>query len=239
MRTDRPKDRTRKISITRNFTKYAQGSVLCEFGDTKVLCTAMVEERVPAFLKGSGQGWVTAEYSMLPSANRERKQRDISRLKMDARSTEIQRLIGRSLRAAVDMKALGERTIYIDCDVLQADGGTRVTSITGGFVALYDAVRSLMKDGLIKNDPIKNYVAAVSVGIVDNQFLCDLCYEEDSRAMMDMNVVMTDKGEFVELQATAEGRSATRKEMGLLMDLAEAAISEIIQKQKEALGING
>ena len=239
MRTDRPKDSLRKISITRNFTKYARGSVLCEFGDTKVLCTAMVEERVPAFLKGSGQGWITAEYSMLPSANRERKQRDISRLKMDARSTEIQRLIGRSLRAAVDMKALGERTIYIDCDVLQADGGTRVTSITGGFVALYDAVRSLMKEGLIKNDPITNYVAAVSVGIVDNQLLCDLCYEEDSSAMMDMNVVMTDSGEFVELQATAEGRSATRKEMGLLTDLAEGAIKQIIQKQKEALGTNG
>ena len=237
MRTDRPKDATRKITITRNFTKYAQGSVLCEFGDTRVLCTAMVEERVPAFLKGSGQGWITAEYSMLPSANRERKQRDISRLKMDARSTEIQRLIGRSLRAAVDMKALGERTIYIDCDVLQADGGTRVTSITGGFVALYDAVRELKKAGLIRTDPIKNFVAAVSVGIVGDQLLCDLCYEEDSNAMMDMNVVMTDAGEFVELQATAEGRSATRKEMGLLTDLAEKAIMEIISKQKEALGV--
>lgn len=235
MRTDRPKDKTRDIKITRNFTKYAQGSVLCEFGDTRVLCTAMIDDKVPGFLRGSGRGWVTAEYSMLPSANRERKPRDISRLKMDARSTEIQRLIGRSLRAAVDMEKLGERTIYIDCDVLQADGGTRVTSITGGFVALCDAVRYLMKNKLISQDPILSHVAAVSVGIVDGQILTDLCYEEDSNAMMDMNVVMNDRGEFIELQATAEGRPATKKEMQLLTELAEKSIMEIIEIQKEAL----
>lgn len=237
MRTDRPKDQTRPIKITRNYTKYAQGSVLCEFGDTKVICTAMIENRVPAFLKGTGQGWITAEYNMLPSANRERKSRDISRLKLDGRSAEIQRLIGRSLRSAVDLDKLGERTIYIDCDVIQADGGTRVTSITGGMVALYDAIQTLIDAKELKASPIRHFVAAVSVGIVGDQILSDLCYTEDSSADMDMNVVMTDKGEFVELQATAEGRTATKHEMEVLMNLAEKSIFEIIAKQKEALGI--
>lgn len=237
MRNDRSLDEIREIKITRNFTKYAQGSVLCEFGDTKVLCTAMVEDKVPSFLKGSGSGWITAEYNMLPSANMQRKPRDISKLKLDGRSAEIQRLIGRSLRSAVDMNLLGEKTIHIDCDVLQADGGTRVCSITGGFVALYDAISYLIENKEIKSNPIKHFLAAVSVGIVDNQIITDLCYEEDSNAMMDMNVVMNDSGDFAEVQATAEGRCATKKEMELLMDLAQKSIYEIITKQKEALGI--
>ncbi len=237
MRNDRALDEIREIKITRNFTKYAQGSVLCEFGDTKVLCTAMVEDKVPSFLKGSGSGWITAEYNMLPSANMQRKPRDISKLKLDGRSAEIQRLIGRSLRSAVDMNLLGEKTIHIDCDVLQADGGTRVCSITGGFVALYDAISYLIDNKEIKLNPIKHFLAAVSVGIVDNQIITDLCYEEDSNAMMDMNVVMNDSGDFAEVQATAEGRCATKKEMELLMDLAQKSIYEIITKQKEALGI--
>lgn len=237
MRNDRAVDEIREIRITRNFTKYAQGSVLCEFGDTKVLCTAMVEDKVPSFLKGSGSGWITAEYNMLPSANMQRKPRDISKLKLDGRSAEIQRLIGRSLRSAVDMNLLGEKTIHIDCDVLQADGGTRVCSITGGFVALYDAISYLIDNKEIKSNPIKHFLAAVSVGIVDNQIITDLCYEEDSNAMMDMNVVMNDSGDFAEVQATAEGRCATKKEMELLMDLAQKSIYEIITKQKEALGI--
>lgn len=237
MRNDRALDEMREIKITRNFTKYAQGSVLCEFGDTKVLCTAMVEDKVPSFLKSSGSGWITAEYNMLPSANMQRKPRDISKLKLDGRSAEIQRLIGRSLRSAVDMNLLGEKTIHIDCDVLQADGGTRVCSITGGFVALYDAISYLIDNKEIKSNPIKHFLAAVSVGIVDNQIITDLCYEEDSNAMMDMNVVMNDSGDFAEVQATAEGRCATKKEMELLMDLAQKSIYEIITKQKEALGI--
>lgn len=237
MRNDRSLDEIREIKITRNFTKYAQGSVLCEFGDTKVLCTAMVEDKVPSFLKGSGSGWITAEYNMLPSANMQRKPRDISKLKLDGRSAEIQRLIGRSLRSAVDVNLLGEKTIHIDCDVLQADGGTRVCSITGGFVALYDAISYLIENKEIKSNPIKHFLAAVSVGIVDNQIITDLCYEEDSNAMMDMNVVMNDSGDFAEVQATAEGRCATKKEMELLMDLAQKSIYEIITKQKEALGI--
>lgn len=237
MRKDRATNALREIKITRNFTKYAQGSVLCEFGDTKVLCTAMIEEKVPSFLKGSGSGWITAEYNMLPSANAQRKPRDISKLKVDGRSAEIQRLIGRSLRSAVNMEYLGERMIHIDCDVLQADGGTRVCSITGGFVALYDAIQTLIERKEIRTNPIKHFVGAVSVGIVDNQILTDLCYEEDSNAMMDMNVVMTENGEFVELQATAEGRCATKKEMDLLIDLAQKSIFEIIEKQKEALEI--
>lgn len=235
MRENRAANELREIKITRNFTKYAEGSVLCEFGDTKVLCTAMIEDKVPSFLKGSGSGWVTAEYSMLPSANAQRKQRDISKLKLDGRSAEIQRLIGRNLRSAVDLKALGERTIHIDCDVLQADGGTRVCSITGGFVALYDAVASLLEKKEIKGNPIKHFIAAVSVGIVDNRIITDLCYDEDSSAMMDMNVVMNENGDFSEIQATAEGRCATKKEMDLLIDLAQKSIFEIIEKQKEVL----
>lgn len=235
MRENRAANELREIKITRNLTKYAEGSVLCEFGDTKVLCTAMIEDKVPSFLKGSGSGWVTAEYSMLPSANAQRKQRDISKLKLDGRSAEIQRLIGRNLRSAVDLKALGERTIHIDCDVLQADGGTRVCSITGGFVALYDAVASLLEKKEIKGNPIKHFIAAVSVGIVDNRIITDLCYDEDSSAMMDMNVVMNENGDFSEIQATAEGRCATKKEMDLLIDLAQKSIFEIIEKQKEVL----
>ncbi len=237
MRENRGFDELREIEIIKDFTKYAAGSVLCSFGDTKVICTAMVEERVPGFLKGSASGWVSAEYSMLPSANAQRKNRDISKLKLDGRSAEIQRLIGRSLRSAIDLEKLGERTIWIDCDVIQADGGTRVTSITGGFVAMYLAVQKLMEEKILRVNPIKGFVAAVSVGIVENKLLCDLCYDEDSRAMMDMNVVMDERGRYVELGATAEGRSATKEEMNCLMEMAEGAIKQIIEKQKEAVGV--
>ncbi len=236
MRSDgRANDMLREIKITRDYIKYPQGSVLCEFGDTKVICTAFVEEKVPQFLKGTQQGWVSAEYSMLPAANATRKQRDISRLKLDSRSAEIQRLIGRSLRCAVDMKKLGERTIWIDCDVIQADGGSRTASITGGFVAMYDAIDYLLQRGLIKENPINNFIGAVSVGIVNEDCICDLCYEEDSRAECDMNVVMTDDGGFVELQATAEGRPVKEHEMDSLIMLATQGIMKIIQIQKKAL----
>lgn len=238
MRKDsRQNDMHREIKITRDYIKYPQGSALCEFGDTKVICTAFVEEKVPPFLKGTGKGWVSAEYSMLPAANATRKQRDISRLKLDGRSAEIQRLIGRSLRCAVDTKKLGERTIWVDCDVIQADGGSRTASITGGFVAMYDAVNYLMQRGLISENPIKNFIGAVSVGIVDDECILDLCYEEDSRAQCDMNVVMTDEGDFVELQATAEGRSVKEYEMDSLIMLATQGIMDIIEIQKKVLGI--
>ncbi|NLW69847.1 MAG: ribonuclease PH [Eubacteriaceae bacterium] len=229
-------DELRQIKIIRDYLKYPQGSVLIEFGDTKVICTAMVEEKVPPFLKGSGQGWVSAQYAMLPAANATRKQRDIDKLKLDSRSAEIQRLIGRSLRAAVDLKALGERTVWIDCDVIQADGGTRVASITGSFIALYDAVGTLLAEKHLRKDPMIHFVAAVSVGIVDDELLLDLCYHEDSRAQADMNVVMTDAGEFVELQATGEGRTVTPGEMSALMEMAAKGIGEIIRIQKETVG---
>lgn len=238
MRTDRKTNELRKVQIITDFTKYAEGSVLCCFGDTKVICTAMVEERVPGWLKGSGSGWLSAEYNMIPSANAQRKTRDIAKLKLDGRSAEIQRLIGRSLRSCIDLEALGERTIWVDCDVIQADGGTRVTSITGGFVALYIAVRKLMEEKLLKTNPIKFFMAAVSVGIVEDELLCDLCYKEDSAAMMDMNVVMNENGEFIELQATAEGRCATKAEMNSLVEMAQDAIFEIIKEQKMALGVS-
>lgn len=226
----------RQLKITRDFIKYPQGSVLIEMGDTKVICTAMIEDKVPQFLKGSGSGWVSAQYAMLPAANATRKQRDIDRLKLDGRSAEIQRLIGRSLRAAVDLKALGERTVWIDCDVIQADGGTRVTSINGGFIALYDAVGTLISEGALRRDPIKNFVGAVSLGIVDDEILTDLCYHEDSRAQVDMNVVMTSAGEFVEVQTTGEGRAIRRDEMSKLLELAESSVRQIIGIEKEVLG---
>jgi len=222
----------RRIKVTTGYTKHAAGSCLIEFGDTRVLCTAMVEENVPPFLKNSGKGWVTAEYGMLPGSCPTR----IKRNDNSGRVHEIQRLIGRSLRAVVDMERLGERTIKIDCDVLQADGGTRTASITGGFIALVLALRKLKKSGVIPEIPIRDFVAAVSVGIVSGQLLLDLKYEEDSSADMDMNVVMVGKGKFIELQGTAERNPFTRKEYDGLMTLAQKGIRELFKMQSKCLG---
>ena len=224
----------RKIEIIRNFTRYAAGSVLIKWGNTWVLCTASVSDKVPPFLKDSGQGWVTAEYSMLPGCTPERKDRDIKKLKLDARSTEIQRLIGRSLRAAVDMKKLGERQITIDCDVLQADGGTRCASITGGMVALRDAVNRLLKDKVIAKNPIKHNIAAVSVGVCAGKPTLDLDYVHDSTAEVDLNVVMTDDGRFVELQGTAEHEPFTEASLDALRALAKKGLKKIFALQKKA-----
>ncbi len=225
----------RPVRILRNYIKHAEGSVLIEVGDTKVICTASVEERIPPFKKDSGEGWITAEYSMLPRATAVRNQRDISKLKLNGRSSEIQRLIGRSLRTIVDLKLLGERTITVDCDVIQADGGTRTASITGGYVALADACRALVKNGLISKTPIIGSVAATSVGIVNGEELLDLCYIEDSNAEVDMNVIMTDKGEFIELQATGEKSSFSKKQLDKLLNLAESGIHELIKAQNEVI----
>ncbi|EGD49071.1 ribonuclease PH [Ruminiclostridium papyrosolvens DSM 2782] len=225
----------RPVRILRNYIKHAEGSVLIEVGDTKVICTASVEERIPPFKKDSGEGWITAEYSMLPRATAVRNQRDISKLKLNGRSSEIQRLIGRSLRTIVDLKLLGERTITVDCDVIQADGGTRTASITGGYVALADACRTLVKNGLISKTPIIGIVAATSVGIVNGEELLDLCYIEDSNAEVDMNVIMTDKGEFIELQATGEKSSFSKKQLDKLLNLAESGIHELIKAQNEVI----
>ena len=232
----RRSDEMRPVKMTPDFTEMAAGSVLIECGRTRVLCTASVVESVPPFKKGTGCGWLTAEYAMLPGSTERRKERD--GIKKDGRGVEIQRLIGRSLRAACDLTRLGERTIYIDCDVLQADGGTRTASITGAFAALTLACDKLMKRGLIVDSPVVRQVAAVSVGIVEDELLCDLCYKEDSAAMMDMNVVMNENGEFIELQATAEGRCATKAEMNSLVEMAQDAIFEIIKEQKMALGVS-
>ena len=224
----------RKIEIIRNFTKYAAGSVLIKWGDTWVLCTASVSDKVPPFLKDTGKGWVTAEYSMLPSCTPDRKDRDIKKLKLDARSTEIQRLVGRSLRAAVDMELLGERMITVDCDVLQADGGTRCASITGGMVALRDAIDKLLKDGVIAKDPIKHHIAAVSVGVCKGKPTLDLDYIHDSTAEVDLNVVMTDDGRFVELQGTAEHEPFTEASLDALRALAKKGLRKIFALQKRA-----
>ncbi len=226
----------REARITRNYIKHAEGSVLIEMGDTRIICTATVEERVPAFKKGMGEGWVTAEYSMLPRATKLRNQRDISKLKINGRSQEIQRLIGRALRTVVDFRLLGEREIVIDCDVIQADGGTRTAAITGAFVALVDACRYLMGKGLIERIPVTDFVAAVSVGIVDGQEMLDLCYLEDSNADVDMNVVMTGRGEFIEIQATGEKAPFSKKQMDLLIDLAQEGILSLINVQRNVLG---
>ena len=223
----------RKIEIIRNFTKYAAGSVLIKWGNTWVLCTASVSDKVPPFLKDTGRGWVTAEYAMLPSCTPDRKDRDIKKLKLDARSTEIQRLIGRSLRAAVDMELLGERQIIIDCDVLQADGGTRCASITGGMVALRDAVGRLLKDKVIEKDPIRHNVAAVSVGICAGKPTLDLDYLHDSTAEVDLNVVMTDDGRFVELQGTAEHEPFTEESLDALRALAKRGLRKIFALQRK------
>lgn len=236
MRIDgRKNEQVRHTKITRNYTKYAEGSVLIEVGDTKVICTASIEDRVPPFLKGQGEGWITAEYNMLPRSTGNRKPRDIARLKVDGRTMEIQRLIGRALRSVMDLKALGEKTIWIDCDVIQADGGTRTTSITGAFVALVDAVNKLHKEKPFKVYPIRNFVSATSVGIVNDVKLIDLCYEEDSTAKVDMNVIGTDEGEFIEIQGTGEEAPFKRSELNELLDLAEKGIKQMIQVQKDSL----
>ena len=227
----------REVSITRGYTKHAEGSVLIAFGDTKVLCTASVEERVPGFLKGKGQGWLTAEYGMLPRSTHTRSDREAARGKQSGRTQENQRLIGRSLRAVTNLTALGERTIQLDCDVLQADGGTRTAAITGSFVALHDAIATLLKGGLIPASPIRDHIAAVSVGVVGGVPVLDLDYPEDSSCDTDMNVVMTGSNGFVEVQGTAEGAPFSRLEMDRLLALAELGIGELIAKQKAALGL--
>uniref|UniRef100_UPI00258DB27B ribonuclease PH n=1 Tax=Idiomarina sp. TaxID=1874361 RepID=UPI00258DB27B len=225
----------RPVTITRNFTKHAEGSVLIEFGDTKVLCNATVESGVPRFLKGQGQGWVTAEYSMLPRSTHTRSQREAARGKQGGRTMEIQRLIARSLRACIDLKALGENTITLDCDVLQADGGTRTASITGACVALVDALNYMRANKMVKVNPLKEMVAAISVGIVDGDAVSDLEYIEDSQAETDMNVVMTEAGKFIEIQGTAEGEAFSYDEMQSLVDIARVSIKELIDIQKAAL----
>lgn len=225
----------RPITLTRNFTKHAEGSVLVEFGETKVLCTATVEEGVPRFLKGKGQGWVTAEYGMLPRSTHTRNQREAAKGKQSGRTMEIQRLIARALRASVDLTALGEYTITLDCDVIQADGGTRTASISGACVALADALNALVAKGALKANPMKGMVAAVSVGIVDGEALCDLEYVEDSAAETDMNVVMMEDGRMIEVQGTAEGEPFSHEELLSLLALAKAGIADIIAAQKAAL----
>jgi ribonuclease PH len=225
----------RPIRITRGFTKHAEGSVLVCFGDTQVICTASIEEQVPRFLKGAGQGWVTAEYGMLPRSTTDRMGREAARGKQGGRTLEIQRLIGRSLRAAVDLKALGERTITLDCDVIQADGGTRTASITGACVALVDALEHLRKQGLLDQSPLLNMVASVSVGVFNGTPVLDLDYAEDSNAETDMNVVMNDQSGFIEVQGTAEGQAYSRGELDAMLDLAHQGIQQICQIQREAL----
>jgi ribonuclease PH len=232
----RAADALRPVRFTRRFTCHAEGSVLVEFGDTRVLCTASVEETVPPFLRGKAQGWVTAEYGMLPRATHTRSPREAARGKQTGRSQEIQRLVGRSLRAAVDLSALGERTITIDCDVLQADGGTRTASITGGFLALSDACEGLQRRRLIGASPLHGQVAAVSVGIVRGMPMLDLDYTEDSEAETDMNVVMNNGGAFIEVQGTAEGHAFRRHELDALLNLAAAGIGELCTLQAQALG---
>lgn len=237
MRIDgRNASQMRPVKITRSYIKHAEGAVLIEVGDTKVICTASVEEKVPSFKKDTGEGWVTAEYSMLPRATAVRNQRDINKLKMNGRSQEIQRLIGRSLRAVVNFSMLGEREIIIDCDVIQADGGTRTASITGAFVALVDACKSLVDKGMIEKIPITGFVAATSVGVVNGQEMIDLAYSEDSNAIVDMNVVMTDKNEFIEVQATGEEAPFNRDQLDKLLKLAEKGISDLIEVQRDVLG---
>ena len=235
--SQRKPDELRPVRIQRGFTRHAEGSVLVEFGDTRVLCTASVEERVPAFLKESGRGWVTAEYGMLPRSTNTRTDREAARGKQSGRTQEIQRLIGRALRAVIDLPALGARTIQIDCDVLQADGGTRTAAITGGFVALHDALSWLISKGSLSSIPIRDFVAGVSVGIHQGTPVLDLDYAEDSACGCDMNVVMTGAGNFVEVQGTAEGETFSRQEMDALLGLAQRGISELVAHQRRALGV--
>ncbi len=230
-------DALRTIRITRDYTKHAEGSVLIECGDTKVICTASIEEKVPGFLKGKGQGWMTAEYGMLPRSTHSRMDREAAKGKQSGRTQEIQRLIGRSLRAAFDLEAFGERTLQLDCDVIQADGGTRTASITGAMVAAYDAFSKLKARGMIETIPVKHFVAAISVGVYQGVPVLDLDYLEDSDCDTDMNVIMTDNGAFVEVQGTAEGAAFDRAAMNRLLDLAEGGIRDLVKLQKQALGL--
>lgn len=225
----------RNVEIVRDFIKHAEGSALIRIGDTKVICTATVRDDVPQFLRGKNQGWITAEYGMLPRSTETRSDRESARGKITGRTHEIQRLIGRSLRCVVDLAKVGERTILIDCDVIQADGGTRTASITGGFIALYDAISYLIKKGIIDENPIKDMVAAISVGIVDDRKMIDLTYSEDSNAEVDMNVVMTADGKFVEIQGTAENKSFSKKDLNGLLNLAKIGIKKLIKIQEKVL----
>jgi len=231
----RANDQLRPIKITRNFMKYPEGSCLIEMGDTKVICSASIEEKVPPFLKGSGQGWVTAEYGMLPRSCETRTQRDSAMGRVNGRSQEIQRLVGRAIRSVTDLNAFGERTIWLDCDVLQADGGTRTASVTGAFIAFVDACAFMKKDGLVKKMPFTDLIAAISVGVVMSEELLDLNYKEDSNAQVDMNVIMTAAGRIVEIQTTAEGAPFTRNRFNNLLDLAQKGIGEIITTVKKTL----
>ena len=231
----RSPDQLRPVTITRNFTCHAEGSVLIEFGDTKVICNASFDSGVPGFLRGKGQGWVTGEYGMLPRSTGSRMRREASQNKQGGRTMEIQRLIGRSLRAVIDMGALGENTIVIDCDVIQADGGTRTASITGGYIALVDAVKKAKADGLIESDPIKSMIASISVGIHNGKPVLDLDYAEDSTAETDMNVVMNDENHFIEVQGTAEGHPFTPDELNSMLALAQKGIGELFEHQRNAL----
>ena len=233
--SQRQPDQLRTVKITRNFTRHAEGSVLIEMGDTRVLCTASVEESLPPFLRGKGQGWVTAEYGMLPRSTHTRSAREAAKGKQTGRTQEIQRLIGRSLRAVTDLKALGERQITLDCDVLQADGGTRCASITGAWIALYEACEKLVQAGKLPANPVKDHVAAISVGIFAGSPVLDLDYPEDSNCDTDMNVIMTGKGGIVEVQGTAEGEPFSREQMNVLMDLAEMGIRQLVAAQESAL----
>ena len=228
-------DQLRVVNLICNFTKHAEGSVMVEFGDTRVLCTASVEKRVPRFLKGKGEGWVTAEYGMLPRSTHDRMGREASRGKQGGRTLEIQRLIGRSLRASMDLKALGEYTITIDCDVIQADGGTRTASITGGFVALSIAIKHMLAKKMIKKNPLHGQIASVSVGIFQGAPVLDLDYAEDSNAETDMNVVMNDAAAFIEVQGTAEGHAFRKEELNAMLELAEHGIKQLLDKQREAI----
>ena len=233
--SQRANNQLRDVKITRKYTIHAEGSVLIECGNTKVLCTASVEDRVPGWLRGKGKGWVTAEYGMLPRSTGSRMRREAAAGKQGGRTLEIQRLIARSLRAVVDLRALGERIITLDCDVIQADGGTRTASITGAYVAMVDAINHLVKTGVIKKNPIFGEIAAVSVGIFQGEAVLDLDYPEDSNAETDMNVVMNDAGHFIEVQGTAEGHAFRREEMNTMLDLAELGIKELLKSQQDAL----
>ncbi|HEX2227992.1 MAG TPA: ribonuclease PH [Candidatus Binatia bacterium] len=236
MRSDgRKPNQLRPLSITAGYIKTADGSVLIEMGDTKVICTAKLEDRVPPFLRNSGKGWITAEYGMLPGSSQVRIGRESARGKIGGRTHEIQRLIGRSLRAVADLKSLGERSVWIDCDVIQADGGTRTASITGAYVALTEAVRRWLERGIVSSNPIKDAVAAVSIGMVDGKVLLDLCYEEDSKAEVDMNFVMTGSGRFIEVQGTAETAPFTRRQMERMSEIAQQGIKELIKAQKKVI----
>lgn len=231
----REANQAREIRFTRNYTKHAEGSVLVEFGDTKVLCTASIENRVPPWMRDKGQGWVTAEYGMLPRSTGSRMPREAARGMQSGRTQEIQRLIGRSLRASIDLKRLGEHTIHIDCDVLQADGGTRTAAISGSFVALHDAINALLESKAISQSPINQFVASVSVGVFNQTAVLDLDYAEDSQAETDMNVVMNELGEFIEVQGTAEGKTFSQDELSAMLALAKDGISHIIEQQKACL----